>query len=293
MKKDKKSVGKDEIIKGLQEKVSKGVEEVINSDSWRSYLTTMSKFHRYSASNSFIIFFDCMLKGFRPSYVAGFNTWKSFNRTVKTGETAIKILAPLIKKQKNKQENKLEENDESYLYGFKYVNVFDIAQTEVISDLEDGFKTICNELKGNSENAQKLICSIKDICPIKIIEEDIQSGAKGYYNSSKNLIAIKTGVSPIQYAKTLVHEYSHYLMTNKGFREKINNDRALEEVIVESVAFVVNSYHGIDTSEYSFEYVTSWSNGEADKVKQVADIIQKLSKLIIGQVETLLEIQAA
>ena len=61
----------------------------LQSDKYRQYLTTMSRFHRYSARNSLLI----LLQNPDASYVAGFQHWKNaFQRFVRKGEHGIQII---------------------------------------------------------------------------------------------------------------------------------------------------------------------------------------------------------
>jgi hypothetical protein len=63
--------------------------------------------------------------------VAGFNTWKSLGRFVKKGEKGIIILAPIIAKRKN-TDDETEESmlQEAALAGVKPVYVWDESQTD-------------------------------------------------------------------------------------------------------------------------------------------------------------------
>lgn len=177
------------------------------------------------------------------------------------------------------------------LKGFMLVDTFDVAQTEG-EDLPIG---ICEELKNNSENSLMLIESINAICDIPIIEEDITNGAKGYFSPSEQKIALKKGISNDQKAKTVVHEYSHYLINSQKIdlnsylndTEEYSGLRGAEEVVVESVAYIVCDKYGVDTSSYSFEYVTSWSGGDISKIKQLGGLIQKISGQVINKIEEL------
>ena len=56
-------------IAEITEKLDKKVSELFNSDTYRNYLKTMSKFHNYSFNNTLLISMQ------RPdaSLVAGFN----------------------------------------------------------------------------------------------------------------------------------------------------------------------------------------------------------------------------
>ena len=80
-----------ERIKEITAGIEKGIMELFESDRYRNYLTTMSRFHKYSLNNVMLIHAQ------RPNatLVAGFSKWKnSFGRHVKKGEKGIQILAP-------------------------------------------------------------------------------------------------------------------------------------------------------------------------------------------------------
>ena len=91
-----------ERIREITAGIEKGIMELFESDRYRNYLTTMSRFHRYSLNNVMLIHAQ------RPNatLVAGFSKWKnSFGRHVKKGEKGIQILAPTpykIKQEKQK-----------------------------------------------------------------------------------------------------------------------------------------------------------------------------------------------
>src|ERR1700691_3149003 len=104
-------------IKALSEQLQAG-----NSEALTAYLSTMSRFHNYSFGNVMAIAMQ------KPDAVrvAGFHTWKDLGRNVKKGEKAIRILAPLVGKDKDAAEGE----SKSRVYGFRSVCVFDIAQTE-------------------------------------------------------------------------------------------------------------------------------------------------------------------
>ena len=54
----------------------------------------------------------------------------------------------------------------------------------------------------------------------------------------------------------------------------------------ESVAYVVCNHFGLDTSEYSFSYIASWSSGKNMKeLRASMDTIRKISADMIGQIE--------
>ena len=89
-------------VKEITDKLEEGLKELFESEKYRSYLSTMSKFHNYSFNNTLLI---AMQKP-EATLVAGYKAWqKNFNRHVNKGEKGIRILAPApykIKEERNK-----------------------------------------------------------------------------------------------------------------------------------------------------------------------------------------------
>ena len=276
--------------KELMEKLEKGIRECMDGEKFRTYLKTQSMFHNYSVNNAFLI----MMQKPNATRVAGFQTWKKLERSVLRGEKGISILAPSpyrYEKEVNKLDPKtkkpildannniLKEKITLEGLGFRKVTVFDVSQTA-----GKELPSICNELKGESLNSKNIIKAIEKISDVPVRYEDIQGGAKGYYSRKNNVIALKEGMSMDQTVKTLIHEYAHSQLHNKP--ESILMDRSTQEVQAESVAFIVSNKFGVDTSQYSFEYLASWSgNKELSQLKESLDIIQKTSDKIITQIE--------
>lgn len=81
-----------------------------------------------------------------------------------------------------------------------------------------------------------------------------------------------------QTIKTLVHEIAHSLMHADS-----DKDRSTKEIEAESVAYTVCQHFGIETGEYSFGYLASWSGGDRDALKKsMAAIQQTADKIITG-----------
>ena len=52
-----------------------------------------------------------------------------------------------------------------------------------------------------------------------------------------------------------------------------NLSREEQELVAESVAYVVCGENGLDTAEYSFGYLSSWK-GEEGKMTEIGEIVQ-------------------
>ena len=92
---------KNDAVKEITDKLEQGLKELFDSEKFKAYLNTMSKFHNYSFNNTLLI---AMQKP-DATLVAGFQSWqKNFGRHVNKGEKGIKIMAPAPYKKKQEME---------------------------------------------------------------------------------------------------------------------------------------------------------------------------------------------
>lgn len=254
-------------IKEITKQLETGVKNVFDSEKYKDYLSFMSKFYHYSINNSMLIWMQ------KPdaTLVAGYQTWaKKFKRQVKKGEKGIRILAPCPRKMTKVVRNQfgdLEEVEVNFTT-FKATTVFDISQTD-----GDEVPEMCKALDGTVENFDELFKRLTEISPVPVAFEDIKNGAHGYFSHADNKIYLNNGMSQLQTIKTLIHEISHAVLHADEDGKK--EDRETKEVQAESVAFAVCAMLGIDTSEYSFEYVAGWSKGkEAKELTSSMEVIR-------------------
>lgn len=256
---------KDEKIKELTEKLEEGIKSVFASSKYREYLTVMSKFHSYSFNNSILI----LMQKPDARYVAGYRTWESLNRHVKKGEKGITILAPnphrLTKEvtvinpetgqpRLDADGKPMTEQKQITYASFRPITIFDVSQTE-----GEPLPELVTELKKKALNYPLLMNIIKSTSPVPIRFESWEGLAKGYYNRTSDEIVIKDGMSESQTLKTALHETAHSIL----HADKKNlKDPATKEIKAESVAFIVCNHFGIDTSDYSFAYLASWSSSK-------------------------------
>jgi hypothetical protein len=62
-------------------------------------------------------------------------------------------------------------------------------------------------------------------------------------------------------------------------------NRNLSETFVESVAYIVADYFGLDTSMCSFNYITAWAHGDVKVILELGDKIQKTANSFISRLE--------
>ena len=290
-------------VQELTDKLEQGLQDLFNSDSYRNYLTTMSKFHNYSFNNTLLI---AMQKP-DATLVAGYKAWqKNFERHVNKGEKAIRILAPApykIKEERDKidpvtQEllldkdgNPQKEEVEITIPAFRAVSVFDLSQTDGKPIPELASKELLSDVEGY----QDLIRAVEAISPVPIELEEIAGDSKGYYDREAKRIAVQENMSESQTLKTMIHEVAHSKLHSKEVEqdEQMRKDRNTKEVEAESVAYTVCQHFGVDTSDYSFGYIAGWSSGRDTKeLRSSMDTIRRTaSELITGIEEQLQELQ--
>jgi len=284
-------------VKEITDKLEEGLKELFESEKYKSYLNTMSKFHNYSFNNTLLI---AMQKP-EATLVAGYKAWqKNFDRHVNKGEKAIRILAPApykIKEERDKldpvtgellfDENGMpqKENVEITIPAFRPVSVFDVSQTDgkPIPELETA------ELLQTVEGYEDFVKALMEVAPVPIGFEDIPGESKGYFHTEEKRIAVQENMSESQTLKTMVHEVAHSMLHNKELNKDMDapvKDRNTKEVEAESIAYTVCQHFGIDTSDYSFGYIAGWSSGkEMTELKASLDTIRRTSSELITGIE--------
>jgi len=284
--------------KALAEHLKEGMKNYLDSEQFKSFLDTMSKFHNYSLNNIHLL----KMQNPNVSRVASFNKWKAdFDRTVKKGSKALKIWVPYQVKtsipvhQKelsfSPSENEMEEKEVT-VTRFKLGNVFDVSQTE-----GKELPKAINELTGSVKDYEDLYRAAKAVSmdnqvPISF-EEIKREGANGYYSPNENRIVISKGLKGQEHIlKTIFHEMAHSDL-HRGSNAQYGDDQyRKQELQAESVAYVVANHFGFDTSSYSFGYLAIWAkdkNGFEDMVEQL-QIVQKEAKSLIDRMDAKLEL---
>ena len=291
-------------VKEITDRLEAGLKELFESEKYKSYLSTMSKFHNYSFNNTLLI----ALQKPEATLVAGYKAWqKNFERHVNKGEKAIRILAPApykIKEERDKldpvtgemmlDENGMPQKEETEVTipAFRAVSVFDVSQTDgkPIPELE------AQELLSTVEGYEDFVQALMNVSPVPVSFEEIPGDSKGYFDTVEKRIAVQENMSESQTLKTMVHEVAHSMLHDKEVNQSMDvpaKDRNTKEVEAESVAFTVCQHFGIDTSEYSFGYIAGWSSGrDMKELKNSLDTIRRTaSELITGIEGALQELQ--
>lgn len=293
-------------IKEATEQLEAGIRNFFSSDRFQVYLNVMSRFHNYSFSNSVLI---AMQKP-DATLLAGYSGWqKKFQRHVNAGEQGIKIFAPApvklqVEKEKKDPDTGLPELDENgdpvtetveiRTPKFKVVTVFDVSQTDGKPLPTLGI----DELTGSVEHFEQFFKALTRTSTVPIAFEAMNDGANGYYHLEEKRIAIREGMSEVQTVKSAIHELAHSRLHDfdrsaPPAEDEERPDRFTREVQAESIAYVVCQHFGIDTSDYSFGYVATWSaDRDLPELKASLQTIRDASSSLISEIEqNLAEIQ--
>ena len=265
------------------ERLAQGVAALITSRAWQAYLDTARRFHNYSFANILLIRAQVP----EATRVAGFQAWKALGRTVRRGEHAIWILAPLTRRLAAEEEDDPAEKVR-VIMGFRAVSVFDVSQT----DGEPLAELPCHRLSGDDptgsyDRLRRFAHGLG-----YTVEEDYLPGEmNGDCNFALRRLRIEVRNDELQQAKSLAHELGHVLL-HDGFP----GSRELAELEAESVAYLVCDGLGLDSSSYSFGYVANWAGGGAGAlagIKASGRRVQSAARQILDGLATIQAAQAA
>ena len=256
------------------------VRELYTSDGWLRWARTRAVFRRYSVGNQILIAMQ------RPdaTRVAGFRAWLKLNRCVRKGERGIRIWAPCTVKARDPEsgEQLHDEHDaERTTTFFKLTAVFDVAQTEPLPNTEPvpleppGFALV-------GDTHADLIAPLTTLgeqLGYNVELRELPAGGPGGWcdrRPSVREIVVATGAAN-RVVRTLIHELAHALVGDLD----LAFGYAHEEVIVETVTFIVGQAVGLDTSSESVPYVAGWGeDGALEAVQKLAGLIDDIARRI-------------
>jgi hypothetical protein len=265
------------VIDKYEGKIMNGLQEILSNRKWKEFLNFHSKFWKYSFRNSLLIF----LQYPEATRVTGRKKWEELGRWVKKEEEKrpIIIVAPVFKEKEvvadgRKQVVKVIDD-------FIPVEIFDISQTEG-KELPIDNVPIFPRSGAEEERAFKLYSTLSQTISIPVMETKIDDGY-GFYNAEENIIGIKKDLSNTHKFKTLVHENTHYLLHGRNGEVVGKNQKEIES---ESVAYIVLRHFGIDTSDYSFNYIASWVSNDYKDFSKYWNRIQRVAEKTIEDIES-------
>ena len=248
-----------------QASIVEQIAKLRTDDGWRAYLEVVSRFHTYSLNNLMLILSQ------KPDaeFVAGYRKWLTLDHQVKKGEKGIRIFAPSAYTCKNDSCPDISKLGVDHKHmRFILVSVFDISQTEVVeggTPIDTGATRLTGEQ--GSDHLELLTERLHDAG--YTISRDSIYPANGRTVPGKKIV-LDNDLQPMMQLKTLIHETAHNVLGHVSEDTDYQSHRGLCETEAESVAYVVSSMLGIDTSDYSIKYVGAWAEGDIGLIESTA-----------------------
>ena len=281
---------KNKDIAGLNQHLKEGIKAYLNSEHYKEFLTKMSQFNQYSSRNLRLI----LAQKPDASYLAPYNTWRKFDRHVKRGEKALSVIIPVTYVKKDQQGQPILDKNGRPETGMTFrlkPTTFDVSQTEG-KEMPKAAEVKEQLTDLDYANLYRALMSIAKTNDVSVRFEEMAGETKGYYSPAEHQIVLRShDMNKSQLIKTFIHETAHSELhhSNNPQREQLTRSNA--ELQAESVAYVVASYYGIDTSDYSFDYLAGWSKDKetlADLEAQL-DIVQQEAKSLMVRMDQELE----
>ena len=294
-KEDRQKEALDDVSKQVEE----GIRKVFSNDNYRDYLKVVSRFHTYSFNNTVLIAAQ------KPdaTLCAGFNAWKfKYGRHVKKGEKGIRIISP-VKIKETVQEEKTDPdtgqpvfNEDGQLAAtpkvvwkqrFRASTVFDIGQTEG-NPVPENLQMELRQLTSTQEGFDAFMAGLGDISHCQFRYAEMPEGPDSFYDADSREIVIREGMEPGETLKAAVREASQQLLLDREQAGNRTADKTPEtrELEAASAAYIICDHFGLDTSDFSFPSLDSWSTGQDLKaLRESGNAIRGTASQVIRSVE--------
>ena len=262
-----------------RDRLHDAARQLLSSEGWQRWVGVRSRhgLARLSLSNQLMVAIA------RPdaTFVAGFRTWLKLGYHVRSGERAIRIIAPIPLKRADSARSEIDHGP----VAFKTVSVFDRAQVDPLEGVVQAvLDPPCEPLTGDSHaHLLKPLGAFAHSLGFSVAFERVGGSGGGWCDPARRRIVVDAGLPGNRRVRVLVHELAHAL--GVGYRE-FGRERA--EVIVDTVTHLVCSAVGLDVSGETVPYVAGWGEqGALEAVTGFAGAIdtlaRRLERAVLGE----------
>jgi hypothetical protein len=292
----------------MGEKLEAAVEALTTGEDWARAIEFAARFRARSFRNTLLIYaqhLDAYEAGRVsepiPTYVAGFQQWKSLGRSV-AGQSGYMIYGPVMgrfasanpqdpmswRRLAPREKPAAGEVVRSKMVNVKPAYVWDISQTTGDPLPERPMPRL---LEGQAPEGlwDGLAAQVNDAGFELTRAEGAAAigGANGvtYYDS--RIVTVREDMDDAAQVKTLAHELGHVRMHDPADDAR-DHHRGVREVEAESVAMMIGAAYGLDTTGYTIPYVASWANAVPDKtpvevVRETGERVRKAALDILDR----------
>ncbi|WP_159599069.1 ArdC-like ssDNA-binding domain-containing protein [Agromyces humi] len=295
----------------LHEHLVASVETLVTGDEWKRALEFAARFRTRSFNNTLLIWWqhEAAYRQGRipdpmPTFVAGFKQWQALGRRVIAGQRGYMIFAPLTARFATSAPTdadswrRLDRNERprageivrSRMVGVRPAYVWDVSQTdgrplpevpaplllrgEAPPGLWDGLAAIVRD-EGFT------LSTVSDATELR--------SANGVTDFGARAVMVRDDMDAAARVKTLAHELAHIQMHEP--ESDASSHRGIGEVEAESVALMIGAAHGMDTSDYTIPYVSSWANSvqgrsPTEVVQETGERVRRTAAALLDRLPT-------
>lgn len=243
-------------LKTIISDINSGEKNAFTDDNWKNYLVIHSAHYNYSTKNQSLINEQMS----HATLVLSKSKWRELGRFPKQDASGINIVRPEI-------------INHEMTGNFIPSKVYDISET-------DGRTISPSELTIQfSEGSAELKCEIERLTqnssiPIEYVK-DLETPS--VYDSNKKVIYLRDGLNDVELYRALIEE-TVYSDAHAQLGE--NYLRINHQLNADSTSYALMNKYGLDTSEFSFDYLPTMISSFDDQaintlVNQTKDSITK------------------
>lgn len=259
------------------------VERLVTGNDWRRALEFATKFRSRSFHNVLLIhraheeaYTQGLVAAPTPTYVAGFRQWQSLGRTVMKGQPGTQIMAPVKvrvasttpedpnswRRLASGERAKPGETTRYKMAGLRPAYVWDISQTEGDPIPEPPKPKL---LEGAAPEGlwEALAEHITERgFDLRLVSNAAAiGGTNGLTDFMTRSVSVRVDMDDAAMVRTLAHEAGHILLHSPvDMQEDAARHRGIKEVEAEGVSMMVTGAHGMDSSQYTVPYVSTWAS---------------------------------
>ena len=298
-------------LDALHATLTDAVGALTTESDWRRAIAFAAKFRQRSFANSLLIFvqhaaaFDAgRVSEPVPTYVAGYRQWQSLGRQVLKGQAGYMIFAPVTRRMVADDPTtgpwrRLDAGEQptpgetmhNRLVATRPTYVWDVSQTDgdplpepPVPRLLQGAAPygLWDGLASQVVERGFALRQVPDAAAI--------GGANGLTSYGDATVTVRTDMDDAARDKTLAHELAHVMLHGPANTDAAGH-RGVAEVEAESVALMVGAAHGLDTSQYTVPYVTTWAASVSavnpvQVVTSTLDRVRKAALTILDHLDT-------
>ena len=170
---------------------------------------------------------------------------------------------------------------------FRASTVFDLGQTEgdpLPENLQTGFR----QLISTQEGFDAFMTGLGDISHLPVRFAEMPEGMDGYCDAAGREIVLREGMDQGDTLNAAVREVSQKLLHDRDQAGNRSADKTQETRDLEaaSAAYIICDHFGIDTSDFSFPSLDSWSSDRDLKaLRESGNTIRGTASQVIRSVE--------